>query len=192
MILASTSPRRKELLEKIGFKLTLKSKKINEESDKINIVDKVKDIAYKKTIAVAQENKNDYVVGADTVVVIGEKLLGKPKDIEEAKEMLKLLSNKEHEVITSYCLINLEKNIEITEVVISKVVFRKISDDELNWYIKNEEILDKAGAYGVQGLASIFIEKIEGDYFAIMGFPINSFIQTLRQIGIDIDNIKNI
>ena len=192
MILASTSPRRKELLEKIGFKLTLKSKKINEESDKINIVDKVKDIAYKKTIAVAQENKNDYVVGADTVVVIGEKLLGKPKDIEEAKEMLKLLSNKEHEVITSYCLINLEKNIEITEVVISKVVFRKISDDELNWYIKNEETLDKAGAYGVQGLASIFIEKIEGDYFAIMGFPINSFIQTLRQIGIDIDNIKNI
>lgn len=192
MILASTSPRRKELLEKIGFKLTLKSKKINEESDKINIVDKVKDIAYKKTIAVAQENKNDYVVGADTVVVIGEKLLGKPKDIEEAKEMLKLLSNKEHEVITSYCLINLEKNIEITEVVISKVVFRKISDDELNWYIKNEETLDKAGAYGIQGLASIFIEKIEGDYFAIMGFPINSFIQTLRQIGIDIDNIKNI
>lgn len=121
-------------------------------------------------MAVAVENPKEFVVGADTVVVIDGKVLGKPKDKEDAKKMLKSLSGRSHEVITAYTLINLEKNIEITESVKSVVYFKEISDKEIEWYIKSEEAMDKAGAYGIQGLGSIFVDKIDGDFFAIMGF----------------------
>lgn len=143
-------------------------------------------------MAVAVENPKEFVVGADTVVVIDGKVLGKPKDKEDAKKMLKSLSGKSHEVITAYTLINLEKNIEITESVKSVVYFKQISDKEIEWYIKSEEAMDKAGAYGIQGLGSIFVDKIDGDFFAIMGFPINHFIKTLNDLKIPIESLDKI
>lgn len=141
---------------------------------------------------VAVENPKEFVVGADTVVVIDGKVLGKPKDKEDAKKMLKSLSGRSHEVITAYTLINLEKNIEITESVKSVVYFKEISDKEIEWYIKSEEAMDKAGAYGIQGLGSIFVDKIDGDFFAIMGFPINHFIKTLNDLKIPIESLDKI
>lgn len=141
---------------------------------------------------VAVENPKEFVVGADTVVVIDGKVLGKPKDKEDAKKMLKSLSGRSHEVITAYTLINLEKNIEITESVKSVVYFKEISDKEIEWYIKSEEAMDKAGAYGIQGLGSIFVDKIDGDFFAIMGFPINYFIKTLNDLKIPIESLDKI
>ncbi len=143
-------------------------------------------------MAVAVENPKEFVVGADTVVVIDGKVLGKPKDKEDAKKMLKSLSGRSHEVITAYTLINLEKNIEITESVKSVVYFKQISDKEIEWYIKSEEAMDKAGAYGIQGLGSIFVDKIDGDFFAIMGFPINHFIKTLNDLKIPIESLDKI
>lgn len=143
-------------------------------------------------MAVAVENPKEFVVGADTVVVIDGKVLGKPKDKEDAKKMLKSLSGRSHEVITAYTLINLEKNIEITESVKSVVYFKEISDKEIEWYIKSEEAMDKAGAYGIQGLGSIFVDKIDGDFFAIMGFPINHFIKTLNDLKIPIESLDKI
>lgn len=143
-------------------------------------------------MAVAAENPKEFVVGADTVVVIDGKVLGKPKDKEDAKKMLKSLSGRSHEVITAYTLINLEKNIEITESVKSVVYFKEISDKEIEWYIKSEEAMDKAGAYGIQGLGSIFVDKIDGDFFAIMGFPINHFIKTLNDLKIPIESLDKI
>ncbi len=143
-------------------------------------------------MAVAVENPKEFVVGADTVVVIDGKVLGKPKDKEDAKKMLKSLSGRSHEVITAYTLINLEKNIEITESVKSVVYFKQISDKEIEWYIKSEEAMDKAGAYGIQGLGSIFVDKIDGDFFAIMGFPINHFIKTLNVLKIPIESLDKI
>lgn len=140
----------------------------------------------------AVENPKEFVVGADTVVVIDGKVLGKPKDKEDAKKMLKSLSGRSHEVITAYTLINLEKNIEITESVKSVVYFKQISDKEIEWYIKSEEAMDKAGAYGIQGLGSIFVDKIDGDFFAIMGFPINHFIKTLNDLKIPIESLDKI
>ena len=106
--------------------------------------------------------------------------------------MLKSLSGRSHEVITAYTLINLEKNIEITESVKSVVYFKQISDKEIEWYIKSEEAMDKAGAYGIQGLGSIFVDKIDGDFFAIMEFPINHFIKTLNDLKIPIESLDKI
>lgn len=143
-------------------------------------------------MAVAVENPKEFVVGADTVVVIDGKILGKPKDKIEAKQMLKTLSGKSHEVITAYTLINLDKNIKITNSVESVVYFKEISDEEIEWYIKSEEPMDKAGAYGIQGLGSIFVDKICGDFFAIMGFPINHFIKTLKDLKIPIESLNKI
>lgn len=143
-------------------------------------------------MTVAVENPKEFVVGADTVVVIDGKILGKPKDKIEAKQMLKTLSGKSHEVITAYTLINLDKNIKITNSVESVVYFKEISDEEIEWYIKSEEPMDKAGAYGIQGLGSIFVDKICGDFFAIMGFPINHFIKTLKDLKIPIESLNKI
>lgn len=192
MILASKSPRRKEILAQLGFQLQIKSKDIEEISDKVEIVEQIKDISLKKVMAVAVENPKEFVVGADTVVVIDGKILGKPKSEVDAEKMLKSLSGKSHEVITAYTLINLEKNIKITNSVESTVYFKQISDEEIKWYIKSGEPMDKAGAYGIQGLGSIFVDKIDGDFFAIMGFPINHFIKTLNNLKIPIESLNKI
>lgn len=176
----------------MGFQLKIKSKDIEEISEKIGIVEQIKDISLKKVMAVAVENPKEFVVGADTVVVIDEKILGKPKDEMDAENMLKSLSGKSHKVITAYTLINIEKNIKITNSVESTVYFKQISDEELKWYIKSGEPMDKAGAYGIQGLGSIFVDKIDGDFFTIMGFPINHFIKTLNELKISVESLNKI
>lgn len=106
--------------------------------------------------------------------------------------MLEYLSGKEHRVITAYSLINIEKNIQITEVVQSKVYFKEITSKQIEWYIESGEPLDKAGSYGIQGLGAIFVDKIDGDFFAIMGFPISHFVETLAKLGISIENLRKI
>ena len=146
----------------------------------------------KKVLAVAVENPKEYVVGADTLVEIDGVVLGKPKDREDAKNMLKTLSGKVHKVITAYTFINLEKDINITNHVESLVYFKEISDEEIEWYINSGEPMDKAGAYGIQGLGSIFVDKIDGDFFTIMGFPINHFIKTLNTLNITVENLNKI
>ncbi|MGL4642458.1 MAG: Maf family protein [Cetobacterium sp.] len=192
MILASKSPRRKEILNQLGFQLEIKTKDIEEVSEKENVVDQIKDISWKKVIAVAEENRDEYVVGADTVVEIDGVILGKPRTEEEAKNMLRSLSGRDHRVITAYSIVNLAKNIDITNAVESRVYFKSISEEEIKWYVESREPMDKAGAYGIQGLGSIFVDKIDGDFFAIMGFPINHFIKTLNNLGITIESLNKI
>ncbi|MCQ8211553.1 Maf family protein [Cetobacterium somerae] len=192
MILASKSPRRKEILTHLGFQLQIKSKEIEEISNKESIVEQIKDISFKKVLVVALENPKEYVVGADTLVEIDGKVLGKPKDRKDAEIMLKSLSGKTHKVITAYTFMNLEKEINITNHVESLVYFKKISDKEINWYLDSGEPMDKAGAYGIQGLGSIFVDKIDGDFFSIMGFPINHFIKTLNTLGITVESLSKI
>ncbi|MGL4628954.1 Maf family protein [Cetobacterium sp.] len=192
MILASKSPRRKEILQQLGFQLKIQTKDIEEVSDKESVIDQIKDISRKKVIAVAEENVDEYVVGADTVVEIDGIVLGKPQNENDAEKMLKLLSGREHRVITAYSIINLEKNIDITHSVESRVYFKNITEEEIKWYINSREPMDKAGSYGIQGLGSIFVDKIDGDFFAIMGFPINHFIKTLNNLGITIESLNKI
>lgn len=192
MILASNSPRRKEILENFGFSLKTVSKNIDETSSKEEITEKIMDIAQQKTMAVAEDYPDENVVGADTVVVIDGKILGKPKDETEAFEMLKSLSGKSHEVITAYSFVNLKKNIFLNDAEITKVFFKDMSDEEINWYISTKEPVDKAGAYGIQGKGAYFVEKIEGDFFSVMGFPLGRFLRSLTEIGIDLKNLENL
>lgn len=192
MILASKSPRRKEILENIGFNLVIKSEDIEEVSDKVEVVEKIKDIAYKKVEAVAKKYPNEYVVGADTIVEVDGDIIGKPKDEEEAKKILQRLSNRSHNVITAFSFINKSKDICIKDVVITKVYFKELSPEMIEWYIASKEPMDKAGAYGIQDKGSIFVEKIEGDFFTVMGFPIERFMKRLNELGIKLKDIERI
>lgn len=192
MILASNSPRRKEILENFGFSLEIKTKNIEEISDEKEIIKKVEDIARKKVMAVAIDNPNEFVIGADTVVVIDNKILGKPKNEKNIYEMLHLLSGRTHQVITSFSFINISKNIDIKDSQISDVSFKNISDEEIKWYIDTKEPFDKAGSYGIQGKGSYFVEKIDGDFFSVMGFPIGKFVRTLANIDISLEEIKKL
>ncbi len=189
MILASKSPRRKEILEEFGFKFKVEAKETLEKSEKENPKDFVMEIALEKAMAVAEENYMEWIVAADTVVVHNNKILGKPKNEEEAKEVLKSLSSHSHEVYTGVAIVNKQKNINITFTELTKVYFKNISDQEINWYVETKEPLDKAGSYGIQGKGSILIEKIEGDFYNVMGFPISKFYEEMKKIGFKLKEI---
>lgn len=192
MILASNSPRRKAILEQLGLNVIIKTKEIEEISHKSKIDEKIKEISEKKGENVAKEHPNEFVVSADTMVEIDGIILGKPKNRDDAKKMLKKISGKKHSVLTAFSLFNINKNIKITEIVKSQVYFRKLDNDEIEWYLDSGEAMDKAGSYGVQGLGAVFIERIEGDFFSIMGFPVNRFVDILKRLEINIKDLNKI
>ena len=192
MILASNSKRRQEILRDMGFNYKVLTADIEEISDKKEISEMILDIAEKKLDKIAKENVNEFVLAADTVVELEGRIFGKPKSREEAESFLKTLSGKTHKVITAYVFKNISKNIFIKDVVISKVKFYDLDDETINWYLDTSEPFDKAGAYGIQGKGRVLVEKIEGDYFAIMGFPISNFLKNLRKNGYNISQIDRI
>ncbi|MFR9019309.1 MAG: Maf family protein [Fusobacterium sp.] len=192
MILASASPRRKEILENFGFSFKTIVKNIDETSDKTRAEEKILEIAEKKAKAAAIDFPDENVVGADTVVVVDGKILGKPKDEKEAFSMLKSLSGRSHEVITAFSFININKNISYSDYEITKVYFKNLTDDEINWYINTKEPMDKAGAYGIQGKGAFFLEKIEGDFFSVMGFPLGKFVRFLNKTGFNLNDLEKI
>ena len=192
MILASASPRRKEILENFGFSFKTIVKNIDETSDKTRAEEKILEIAEKKAKATAIDFPDENVVGADTVVVVDGKILGKPKDEKEAFSMLKSLSGRSHEVITAFSFININKNISYSDYEITKVYFKNLTDDEINWYINTKEPMDKAGAYGIQGKGAFFVEKIEGDFFSVMGFPLGKFVRFLNKTGFNLNDLEKI
>ena len=192
MILASNSKRRQEILKDMGFKFKVITANIEEVSDKKDISERILDIAEKKLDKIAKDNINNFVLAADTVVALDGEVFGKPKDREEAEKFLKLLSGKTHKVVTAYVFKNISKNILIKDVVVSEVKFYDLDKETINWYLDTVEPFDKAGGYGIQGLGRALVEKIEGDYFAIMGFPISNFLKNLRKIGYKISQIDKI
>ena len=192
MILASNSQRRQEILKDAGFNFRVITSNIEEISDKENVIERILDIAEKKLEQIAKNNVNEFILAADTVVELDKNIFGKPKDREEASKFLKLLSGKIHRVITAYVFKNISKNILIREVVISEVKFFDLDDETINWYLDTGEPFDKAGAYGIQGYGRVLVEKIDGDYYSIMGFPISNFLKNLRKIGYKISQIDKI
>ena len=192
MILASNSQRRQEILKDAGFNFRVITSNIEEISDKENVIERILDISEKKLEQIAKNNVNEFILAADTVVELDKNIFGKPKDREEAFKFLKLLSGKIHRVITAYVFKNISKNILIREVVISEVKFFDLDDETINWYLDTGEPFDKAGAYGIQGYGRVLVEKIDGDYYSIMGFPISNFLKNLRKIGYKISQIDKI
>ncbi len=172
LVLASKSPRRSEILKNAGIDFTVRVADADETiPDGAKPEDAVVFLAARKAMAV--ERKDDEVVlGADTVVVLDDKILGKPKDKDDAFNMIKMLSGRVHSVFTGVCAIG--DGISLTFAEETKVEFYPLSDNEIYDYINTNEPYDKAGAYGIQGLASKFIRGIEGDYFNVVGLPVSS------------------
>lgn len=185
VILASASPRRKQLFEMLGIAFEVKVSDASEPFTTEDVPKQATQNALNKAAAIALEHPDCLVVGADTIVVLDGKLLGKPDDVREAYSHLKRLQGREHQVITGICLHYIGK--AITAYEISDVVFAPMADEEIYDYIATDEPMDKAGAYGIQGFGSQFIKKINGCYFNVMGFPIRKFYETLldmRQGGL--------
>ena len=192
MILASNSKRRQEILKDAGVNFKIITSDIEEISDKKIITEKILDIAEKKLEQIAKDNKNEFILAADTVVELNGMIFGKPKNREEAFSFLRILSGNTHKVTTAYVFKNISKNILIKEVVTSEVKFLELDNEIINWYLDTGEPFDKAGAYGIQGKGRALVEKINGDYFSIMGFPISNFLENLRKIGYKISQIDKI
>ena len=181
IILASASPRRKEILQNTKLKFDIEKSDIEEVVlENESPEDMVVRLAYEKAFDVAKRNTDRLVIGADTIVALDDEVLGKPKDQKEAYQMIKRLSNKTHKVITGISLINLKENKIIKDYVVSLVTFKDLSEDSIKDYINTNESLDKAGAYGIQGYGALLVKNIQGDYFNIVGLPISRLSDLLK------------
>lgn len=181
IILASTSPRRRELLTLAGVKFEVLALNVDESVPEGTPPEQAVEMtACKKAMAIVEQHKSSIVIGADTVVVCDGKILGKPKDKNDAVAMLQMLSGREHLVMTGVCIAHDGKN-DIYHAV-TKVKFYKLSDKDIRAYVDSGEPMDKAGAYGIQGGGCVLVESIEGDYFNIVGLPVASLCQRLKKL----------
>lgn len=180
IILASASPRRKEILELADLKFDVMPSDAQEITTKTAPNEVVMELASLKAKDIYKKSeKQSMIVGADTVVAYQGQILGKPTDKADAKRMLTMLSGQTHEVYTGVCVIEDGKTKTFYEE--TKVTFYEISDEQINHYIKTGEPMDKAGSYGIQGKAAVFIKGIEGDYYNVVGFPIARFLQEITK-----------
>lgn len=180
IILASASPRRKEILELADLKFDIMPSNAQEITTKTAPNEVVMELASIKAKDIYKKSeKQSMIVGADTVVAYQGQILGKPTDEADAKRMLTMLSGQTHEVYTGVCIIEDGKTKTFYEE--TKVTFYEISDEQIDHYIKTGEPMDKAGSYGIQGKAAVFIKGIEGDYYNVVGFPIARFLQEITK-----------
>ena len=184
VILASQSPRRRELLGKTGLPFTVRVADIDETMDPAAApFDEVARLSREKALAVPRE-PGDVVIAADTIVVCDGQTLGKPADEADAFRMLRMLSGREHQVMTGLTVLQNDKAVTHTEV--TSIHFRPLSDAEIRAYIATGEPMDKAGSYGIQGGAALFVTGLEGDYFNVVGLPVCRLAMILRSFGLPI------
>ena len=191
LILASQSPRRQELLQLLGVTFTIKTADIDETMDMAYTPQhEVRQVAARKAAKIAESaDPGDVIISADTIVVIGGEILGKPKDTADAHRMLRLLAGQTHEVMTGLCVRQGERVKD--DVVITRVTFRPLSDEEIDAYIATGDPMDKAGAYGVQGRAATFVSSLDGDFFSVMGLPVCRLTEMLREFDVKILGVSS-
>ncbi|MEF2953364.1 MAG: Maf family protein [Blautia sp.] len=188
IILASASPRRWELLERAGIPFTVCPGQGEEQITVSDPAEVVEELSEQKAREVFLKTEGDIlVIGADTVVAVNGKILGKPKDQEEARQMLRSIQGGSHEVYTGVTLLDREEGQERQRTfhVMTKVVFYPMSEEEIQRYVDTKEPMDKAGAYGIQGKAGIFVREIHGDYNNVVGLPVARLYQELKEMGIN-------
>ena len=180
LLLASRSPRRRSILKEAGFlSRSISSNSSESFNENLTIDQNLKAIARDKVQAVAnklspRKRKEFLILGADTVVVVGKTVLGKPKNSSDARRMIGLLEGKRHHVKTAFCIYCPSEEAWIMRVVTTKVGFRRLSKDEVQWYVSTKEPFDKAGAYAIQGLAQHFVNFINGDFLNVVGLPLDA------------------
>lgn len=179
LVLASASPRRRELMALAGFDFEVITADVDEVLDaSLAPCELVMSLSFQKASAVAKDNPDAAVIGADTVVVLDGKVLGKPHSEEEAVQMLRGLSGNTHEVYTGVCIIKGDRVHKFYEC--TKVTFWPLEDELIAQYVASKEPMDKAGSYGIQGKGSVLVKGIEGDYFNVVGFPVSRFCREIK------------
>ena len=186
VILASASPRRRDLLTLVGIKHTVKPADADESLKLGELPEAYAErLSRVKAETIAESQKTSLVIGADTIVVIDDVVLGKPKDVGDAERMLTLLSGRSHTVMTAVAVSYLGKTVSAVELV--DVTFRSIGEDEIRSYVATGEPMDKAGAYGIQGYGATIVRRIDGDYFAVMGLSLVRLVALMRELGVTYD-----
>jgi septum formation protein len=183
LILASASPRRAEILRSVGWPFEALPAHIDEsheEGEKAGAY--VERIALAKAEAAATHSPGSMVLGADTVVVIEDQILGKPRDEGDANRMLRVLNGRRHQVLTGVALVNDATGQSRVAHEVTDVTFAEMSEEEINWYVSTSEPMDKAGAYAIQGHGALFIKEIRGDYFNVVGLPVRLLYTLVSEV----------
>ena len=192
IILASESPRRKYLLEQAGLTFTVVPSRFDEGSvEPTTPKQTVTMLADAKAAEVSARYPSSWVIGADTIVCIDGRILGKPASEQKACEMLRRLSGRTHQVFTGYSIVCGSKNRHFSDTVTTDVVFKDLTEDEIQWYIRTNEPFDKAGAYAIQGLGTFLVRRINGSYTNVVGLPVCEVIEYLikeKVIGLNLSN----
>ena len=177
LILASRSPRRQILLKQIGLQFEALESGVDENLEDIRVpVDHVTILSQRKALEIGKKIDDGFVIGADTIVVLDGKILGKPKDEKDAVKMLNTLSGRTHKVYTGFTILDRPSNKLHTAFEVTDVTFRKLSPDEIKQYVGTGSPMDKAGAYGIQDdYGAVFVEKIDGCFYNVVGFPLTKF-----------------
>ncbi len=187
IILASSSPRRKDILRNAGLKFKTANSNYEEDlSLKLEPHKLAKFLSKEKASAVAHKYKDAVIISADTFILFKSNILGKPHTKARAKKMLEMLNNKTHSVITGFTVLDTASGKRTSKSVETKVTFKKLSAKEIDAYVRTGEPLDKAGAYGIQGLGALLVRKIDGDYLNVIGLPLTSLADCLKKFSIDL------
>jgi len=188
LVLASASPRRRALLRQIGLQFEVReSGVIEDDAPDVSPEDYVISLSKKKATAIALIEQDAIVIGADTIVVINGKTLGKPSTHQEAVTMLTTLSGRTHSVYTGFTLVDRPSNKFVSAFEMTKVTFRTLDKDEINAYVESGSPMDKAGAYGIQDdYGAVFVEKVDGCFYNVVGFPLTKFYITLKEFQLQL------
>lgn len=191
LVLASTSPRRRELLERVGLRFAVEPSGIDERATAAPSPSQlVEQLAVQKAASVAERHRatgsNALIIGSDTVVSLDGEVLGKPRDAAEAVQMLRRLSGRWHEVHTGIALVPSWTLKAVSDVCRTRVRFAELSETEIEAYVASGEPMDKAGAYGIQALGALLVAEIEGDYFTVMGLPLRRLYELLQTFGVTV------
>jgi septum formation protein len=187
VVLASSSPRRKELLEKAGLKFSVDPSETDEKLGESSGPEELaKSISLMKARSAAQRHPGSIIIAADTFGVLDGRLLGKPDDAAHARRMLKQMSGKCHEVLTGFTIIDSGSGKAVSRVVRTKVYFKELSSGQIDKYVESGEPLGKAGAYAIQGSGAALVERIDGDYFNVVGLPVRELARELKKFGIEL------
>jgi len=183
LILASNSRTRKEVLDKVGLIYDVIPSNIEEHSDKIDPKEYVMDLSRQKAEAIAKDLKEGVILSADSIIYIDDKKLEKPKTKEQAKIMLQNLSGRVNYAVTGVTIIDLYQNKKITLNEVTEVYFDELTEEEIDWYIENEQYIFERCGYSIAGKSAIYIPKINGDYYNILGMPISRVYKELNKLG---------